>query len=88
MYWGFSVYFCFAEGEWFGTEVVGVSNFPFAVILIWRLYAISGQSKRVLYILLGLLLPIVALLIGTDIYLYSRPSAFSGGLYFIKLAAV
>ncbi|OAX35187.1 hypothetical protein K503DRAFT_858764 [Rhizopogon vinicolor AM-OR11-026] len=47
------------------------------VILIWRLYAISDQSKRLLYILLGLLLPIIALLIWTDVYLYSRPSSLS-----------
>jgi len=47
------------------------------VILIWRLYAISDRSKRLLYGVLGLFLPIVALSIGTDVYLYSRPSAFS-----------
>ncbi|KAG1747970.1 uncharacterized protein EDB91DRAFT_52224 [Suillus paluster] len=46
-------------------------------ILIWRLYAICNQSKLLLYILVGLFLPIVALSIGTDIYLYSRPSVFS-----------
>jgi hypothetical protein len=53
--------------------------FASLVILIWRLYAIYDCSKRLLYVLLGLFLPIVALLIGTDIYLWSRPSAFSGG---------
>ena len=53
-------------------------NFASAVILIWRLYAIYNRSKRVLRVLLGLFLPIVALEIGTDIYLYSRTSAFSG----------
>ncbi|KAG1860492.1 hypothetical protein C8R48DRAFT_774460 [Suillus tomentosus] len=60
--WGASVYFCFAEA-----------------ILIWRLYAICNQSKLLLYVYVavGLFLPIVALLIGTDIYLYSRPHAFS-----------
>ncbi|KAG1719312.1 uncharacterized protein EDB91DRAFT_475120 [Suillus paluster] len=47
------------------------------VILIWRLYALYNQSKRLLYVLLGLFLPIVALYIGMDIYLYSRPSVFS-----------
>ncbi|KAG1735902.1 uncharacterized protein EDB91DRAFT_543720 [Suillus paluster] len=47
------------------------------VILIWRLYALSEQSRLLLYGLLGLFLPIVALYIGMDIYLYSRPSAFS-----------
>ncbi|KAG1860490.1 hypothetical protein C8R48DRAFT_246792 [Suillus tomentosus] len=46
-------------------------------ILIWRLYAICDQSKLLLYVLVGLFLPIVALSIGTDIYLYSRRSAFS-----------
>ncbi|KAG2143772.1 uncharacterized protein EDB93DRAFT_568315 [Suillus bovinus] len=46
-------------------------------ILIWRLYAIFHQSKLLLYVLVGLFLPIVALSIGADIYLYSRRSAFS-----------
>ncbi|KAJ8587560.1 hypothetical protein M405DRAFT_302792 [Rhizopogon salebrosus TDB-379] len=46
-------------------------------ILIWRLYALYNQSRRLLYVLLGLFLPIVVLMIGTDIYLYSRRSAFS-----------
>lgn len=60
--WGASVYFCFAEA-----------------ILIWRLYALCKQPKLLLYVYVavGLFLPIVALLIGTDIYLYSRPHAFS-----------
>ncbi|KAG0697921.1 hypothetical protein DFH29DRAFT_126249 [Suillus ampliporus] len=47
------------------------------VVLIWRLYALYHRSKLLLYILLGLFLPIVALLICTDIFLYSRPSVFS-----------
>ncbi|KAG2143818.1 uncharacterized protein EDB93DRAFT_1251869 [Suillus bovinus] len=47
------------------------------VILIWRLYAICNQSKLVLHVLVGLFLPIVALSIGTDIYLYSRRQVFS-----------
>jgi hypothetical protein len=47
------------------------------VILIWRLYALYNQSKRILYVLLGLFLPIVALYITVDIYLWSRPSAIS-----------
>ncbi|KAG1851571.1 hypothetical protein DFJ58DRAFT_421358 [Suillus subalutaceus] len=47
------------------------------VILIWRLYALCNQSKLLLYILVGLFLPIVALSIGTDIYLYSRRNVFS-----------
>lgn len=46
-------------------------------ILIWRLYAICSQSKLLLYVLVGLFLPIIALSIGTDIYLYSRPNVFS-----------
>ncbi|KAG1888512.1 hypothetical protein F4604DRAFT_1713149 [Suillus subluteus] len=47
------------------------------VILIWRLYALYNQSKRLLYVLLGLFLPIVALYIAVDIFLWSRPSAIS-----------
>ncbi|KAG2137573.1 uncharacterized protein EDB93DRAFT_758245 [Suillus bovinus] len=47
------------------------------VILIWRLYALYNQSKPILYVLLGLLLPIVALYIAMDVYLWSRPSAIS-----------
>ncbi|KAG2364662.1 hypothetical protein BDR07DRAFT_770340 [Suillus spraguei] len=59
--------------EWGGSVY-----FCFAeAILIWRLYALSSRSKLLLYVLLGTFLPIVALLIGTDIYLYSRPHAFS-----------
>ncbi|KAG1812798.1 uncharacterized protein BJ212DRAFT_432703 [Suillus subaureus] len=46
-------------------------------ILIWRLYALCNQSKLLLYVLVGLFLPIVALSIGTDIYLYSRSNVFS-----------
>ncbi|KAG1908065.1 uncharacterized protein F5891DRAFT_225516 [Suillus fuscotomentosus] len=47
------------------------------IILIWRLYAISNQSKLVLHVLVGLFVPIVALSIGTDIFLYSRRDVFS-----------
>ncbi|KAG0700769.1 hypothetical protein DFH29DRAFT_1000794 [Suillus ampliporus] len=47
------------------------------VILIWRLYALYNRSKLLLNILLGLFMPIVALYIGMNIFLYSRPSAFS-----------
>ncbi|KAG2057553.1 hypothetical protein BDR06DRAFT_183867 [Suillus hirtellus] len=47
------------------------------IILIWRLYAISNQSKLVLQVLVGLFVPIVALSIGTDIFLYSRRDVFS-----------
>ncbi|KAG2033221.1 hypothetical protein BDR03DRAFT_968005 [Suillus americanus] len=47
------------------------------VILIWRLYVLYNQSKLILYVLLGLFLPIVALYIGMDIFLWSRPSAIS-----------
>lgn len=46
-------------------------------ILIWRLYALCNQSKLLLCVLVGSFLPIVALSLGTDIYLYSRPSMFS-----------
>ncbi|KAG2139626.1 uncharacterized protein EDB93DRAFT_700108 [Suillus bovinus] len=47
------------------------------VILIWRLYALYNQSKPVLYVLLGLFLPVVALYITVDILLWSRSSAIS-----------
>ncbi|KAG1795053.1 uncharacterized protein HD556DRAFT_1526804 [Suillus plorans] len=47
------------------------------VILIWRLYALYNQSKPILYVLLVLFIPIVALYIAVDIYLWSRPSAIS-----------
>ncbi|KAG1815924.1 uncharacterized protein BJ212DRAFT_1355490 [Suillus subaureus] len=47
------------------------------VILIWRLYALYNQSKYILYVLLGLFLPVVALYIAVDIFLWSRPSAIS-----------
>ncbi|KAG2057554.1 hypothetical protein BDR06DRAFT_1019024 [Suillus hirtellus] len=47
------------------------------VILVWRLYALYNCSKLLLRILLGLLVPIIAVSIGTDIFLYSRPSMFS-----------
>ncbi|KAG1795058.1 uncharacterized protein HD556DRAFT_1526807 [Suillus plorans] len=46
------------------------------VILIWRLYALY-QSKPILYVLLGLFIPIVALYIAVDVFLWSRPSAIS-----------
>ncbi|KAG2137570.1 uncharacterized protein EDB93DRAFT_757852 [Suillus bovinus] len=47
------------------------------VILIWRLYALYNQSKVLLYVLLGFFLPIVALYIAVDVFLWSRPSAIS-----------
>ncbi|KAG1888516.1 hypothetical protein F4604DRAFT_1674200 [Suillus subluteus] len=47
------------------------------VILIWRLYALCNRSKRILYVSLGLFLPIVALYIAVDIFLWSQPSAIS-----------
>ncbi|KAG1771093.1 hypothetical protein EV702DRAFT_660855 [Suillus placidus] len=47
------------------------------VILIWRLYALYNCSKLLLWILLGLFLPILAVSIGTDVLLYSRPNVFS-----------
>ncbi|OJA12811.1 hypothetical protein AZE42_09581 [Rhizopogon vesiculosus] len=77
IYWGYSAYFCFAEGKLFIAELITHADLSSAVILIWRLYAISDRSKRLLYVILGVFFPIVALSIGTDIYLYSRPSAFS-----------
>ncbi|KAG1735863.1 uncharacterized protein EDB91DRAFT_541752 [Suillus paluster] len=53
------------------------TNFASPVILIWRLYVLSNKSKLLLYGLLGVFLPIIALYVGMDIFLYSRPSAFS-----------
>ncbi|KAG2063556.1 hypothetical protein BDR04DRAFT_1163548 [Suillus decipiens] len=47
------------------------------VILIWRLYVLYNQSKLILYVLLGFFLPVVALYIAVDIFLWSRPSAMS-----------
>ncbi|KAG2044712.1 hypothetical protein BDR03DRAFT_1003959 [Suillus americanus] len=47
------------------------------VILIWRLYVLYDKSKLILYVLLGLFLPVVALYIAVDIFLWSRPSAIS-----------
>jgi hypothetical protein len=78
--WGFSVYFFFAEGKPFTADDQSSCGTYFAssAILIWRLYALYNQSKRILCVLLGLFLPIVALSIGADTYLYSRRKAFSG----------
>jgi hypothetical protein len=79
MEWGYSVYFWFAEGKLCICENSTCStDVASLVILIWRLCALYNQSKRLLYVLLATLLPIVALEIGTDIYLYSRRSAYSG----------
>ncbi|KAG1812938.1 uncharacterized protein BJ212DRAFT_440848 [Suillus subaureus] len=47
------------------------------VILIWRLYALY-QSRSILYVLIGLFSIVVAISVGMDIFLYSRPVAFSG----------
>lgn len=47
------------------------------VILIWRLYALYNRSKLLLRVLLGLFIPIVAVSIATDVFLYSRSSVFS-----------
>ncbi|KAG2341827.1 hypothetical protein BDR05DRAFT_429510 [Suillus weaverae] len=47
------------------------------VSLIWRLYALYNQSKFILYVVIGLFLLIVGLSIGSDVFLYSRPEAFS-----------
>ncbi|OJA17053.1 hypothetical protein AZE42_11362 [Rhizopogon vesiculosus] len=46
-------------------------------VLIWRLYALYNQSKHLLYVLVSLFLPIVALSIGTNIYVYSLPNALT-----------
>ncbi|KAG1846484.1 hypothetical protein C8R48DRAFT_732907, partial [Suillus tomentosus] len=47
------------------------------VILILRLYALYNRSKPILYVLLGLFLPVVALYIAIDVFLWSRPSSIS-----------
>ncbi|KAG2077164.1 hypothetical protein BDR04DRAFT_1114010 [Suillus decipiens] len=47
------------------------------VILIWRLYVLYNKSKVILYVLVGFFLPIVALYIAVDIFLWSRLSAIS-----------
>ncbi|KAG2749450.1 hypothetical protein P692DRAFT_20803648 [Suillus brevipes Sb2] len=47
------------------------------VILIWRLYALYNQSKPLLHILVGFFIPVVALYVGVDAFLWSRPSAIS-----------
>ncbi|OAX36548.1 hypothetical protein K503DRAFT_784286 [Rhizopogon vinicolor AM-OR11-026] len=76
--WGFSVYMLFSEGKSFIAETSSCSTeFASAVVLIWRLYALYKKSKRLLFVLLGLLLPIVAISIVSDVYTYSRRSAFS-----------
>jgi hypothetical protein len=74
------VYFWFAEGELFAAEnsTCSTNAAVSSAILIWRLCALYNQSERLLHVLLAMFLPIVALEIGTDIYLYSRRSAFSG----------
>jgi hypothetical protein len=77
--WGLSVYFWFAEGKLCISENSTCStDVASSAVLIWRLYALYNRSKWLLYVLLATFLPIVALEIGTDIYLYSRRSAFSG----------
>ncbi|OAX35186.1 hypothetical protein K503DRAFT_785248, partial [Rhizopogon vinicolor AM-OR11-026] len=48
IYWGYSMYFWFAEGKLFIGEHITHADFSSAVILIWRLYAISDRSKRLL----------------------------------------
>ncbi|KAG2035122.1 hypothetical protein BDR03DRAFT_1093356 [Suillus americanus] len=47
------------------------------VVLIWRLYVLYNQSKLVLYVLLGLFLPVIALYVVMDAFLWSRPSAMT-----------
>jgi hypothetical protein len=84
MQWGFSAYFCLAEGKSYLhilCDTFALTDFAFAVILIWRLYVLY-QSKLILYILLGSFLPIVALYIAMDIFLWSRPSSLSGKFLF------
>lgn len=70
------------EGSCYALAVLLEWGFSFyfllaEVILIWRLYALYNRSKFLLYLLVGLFLVIAALSIGIDIYLYSRPEAFS-----------
>ncbi|KAG1771511.1 hypothetical protein EDD22DRAFT_863444, partial [Suillus occidentalis] len=47
------------------------------IILIWRLYVLCNQSKPLLHILVGFFIPVVAIYIGVDAFLWSRPSAIS-----------
>ncbi|OJA10069.1 hypothetical protein AZE42_10563 [Rhizopogon vesiculosus] len=79
--WGFSVYFFFSEGKSFIAETSSCSTkFASAAVLIWRLYALYEKSKRLLFVLLGLLLPVIAITIVSDVYTYSRRNAFSAVL--------
>lgn len=78
--WGGLMYI--PEGSCYALAVLLEWGFSFyfllaEVILIWRLYALYNRSKFLLYLLVGLFLVIAALSIGIDIYLYSRPEAFS-----------
>ncbi|OJA20463.1 hypothetical protein AZE42_04894 [Rhizopogon vesiculosus] len=75
--WGLYVYSCFSQGKLFSTELVKHTEFAYTAVLIWRLYALYNQSKHLLYVLVSLFLPIVALSIGTSIYVYSLPNALS-----------
>jgi hypothetical protein len=60
------------------SRTFALTDFAFTVVLIWRLYVLYNQSKLILYVLLGFFLPVVALYIAMDIFLWSRPSAMSG----------
>lgn len=79
-YWNgaFHFIFCWRKVSHIYLYLIARTDFPSAVILIWRLYALYNRSKFILYLLVGLFLVIAALSIGIDIYLYSRPVAFSG----------
>lgn len=63
--------------------LIVLTDFPSAVILIWRLYALYNQSKLILHLLIGSFFIIVSLSIVIDAYLYSRPEAFSGDFQFL-----
>ncbi|OAX43250.1 hypothetical protein K503DRAFT_199784 [Rhizopogon vinicolor AM-OR11-026] len=54
-----------------------VYRYSMQAILIWRLYALYNQSKRLLYVLLSPFLPIVAIAIGSFIYLLCQRNPFS-----------
>jgi len=64
------------------SHTFALTYFASAVILILRLYALYNRSKSILYVLLGLFVPVVALYIGVDVFLWSRLSSMSGEFLF------
>lgn len=68
-----SCYGVFLLMEWGISIYYGLTK----VVLVWRLYALYNRSKLILYVLLGLFVPVVAIYISVDVFLWSRPSAIS-----------